>query len=140
MWCVNLQISLVQLTTYYYLIVLLILITFYDNSGALVPRSFEKKIIIFKTVSSTNPHGKKNKVSLLPYRCEGADVLSALIMIDGKEEKIDSYCGANLPRPLMSNGPRLVLEFKGIYSSRLSRGFQATYSFTEGKCTVLWNV
>ncbi|KAI5750569.1 hypothetical protein M8J76_016751 [Diaphorina citri] len=63
--------------------------------------------------------------------CEGADVLSAFVMIDGKEEKIDSFCGNKLPRPLMSNGPRLVLEFKGIYSSRFSRGFQAVYTFTE---------
>lgn len=53
-------------TDYYYLIVLLILITFYDNSGALVPMSFEKKIIIFKTVSSTNPHGKKTKSHYSP--------------------------------------------------------------------------
>ncbi|GLH08658.1 Cubilin homolog [Gryllus bimaculatus] len=44
-------------------------------------------------------------------------------------EKIDSFCGSGLPRPLMSNGPRLMLEFRGIYSSSLARGFKATYSF-----------
>lgn len=33
----------------------------------------------------------------------------------------------------MSNGPRLSLEFQGMTSSRYSRGFKATYSFTESK-------
>ncbi|XP_063244179.1 suppressor of lurcher protein 1-like, partial [Bacillus rossius redtenbacheri] len=31
----------------------------------------------------------------------------------------------------MSNGPRLMLEFRGINSSPYSTGFKATYSFTE---------
>ena len=53
--------------------------------------------------------------------------------IDGRMEKIDSFCGSAVPKPLMSNGPRLMLEFRGIYSSRYSRGFKATYSFTESK-------
>jgi hypothetical protein len=48
-------------------------------------------------------------------------------------EKIDSFCGSTVPKPLMSNGPRLMLEFRGIYSSRYSRGFKATYSFTESE-------
>lgn len=64
-------------------------------------------------------------------------MLSAFVMIDGKEEKIDSYCGNKTPRPIMSNGPRLVLEFKGIYASRFSRGFQALYTFTESKFITL---
>ncbi|KAL0275067.1 UNVERIFIED_CONTAM: hypothetical protein PYX00_003047 [Menopon gallinae] len=46
-------------------------------------------------------------------------------------EKIDSFCGGAIPKPLMSNGPRLMLEFRGIYSSRHVRGFRAAYRFTE---------
>lgn len=52
-------------------------------------------------------------------------------------EKIDSFCGSTLPKPVMSNGPRLKLEFQSVHASRYSRGFNATYSFTEGKFTPL---
>jgi hypothetical protein len=67
------------------------------------------------------------------YRCESIDSLVANVHIDGRMEKIDSFCGSTVPKPLMSNGPRLMLEFRGIYSSRYSRGFKATYSFTESE-------
>lgn len=67
-------------------------------------------------------------------RCESIDSLVANVHIDGRMEKIDSFCGSTVPKPLMSNGPRLMLEFRGIYSSRYSRGFKATYSFTESEC------
>lgn len=46
-------------------------------------------------------------------------------------EQIDSFCGSTLPKPIMSNGPRLKLELQSIHGSRYSRGFKATYSFTE---------
>ena len=57
------------------------------------------------------------------------------IQIEGRMEKVESICGSKLPKPIMSNGPRLQLEFRGIYSGHLPRGFNATYSFTEGKFT-----
>nr|CAD7462862.1 unnamed protein product [Timema tahoe] len=63
--------------------------------------------------------------------CDNIDSLVAYVHIDGRMEKIDSFCGTTVPKPLMSNGPRLMLEFRGIYSSRYSKGFKATYSFTE---------
>ncbi|XP_043486237.1 suppressor of lurcher protein 1 isoform X1 [Polistes fuscatus] len=63
--------------------------------------------------------------------CKGVDSLAAYVQIDGKMDKIDSFCGESLPRPIMSNGPRLFLEFHGVTSSRYSRGFKATYSFKE---------
>ncbi|KAJ9586789.1 hypothetical protein L9F63_019622, partial [Diploptera punctata] len=44
---------------------------------------------------------------------------------------LHSFCASTVPKPLMSNGPKLMLEFRGVYSSRYSRGFKATYSFTE---------
>lgn len=52
-------------------------------------------------------------------------------------EKIDSFCGNTLPKPVMSNGPRLKLEFQSLYASRYSRGFKATYSFTESKSKIV---
>ncbi|CAG9822941.1 unnamed protein product [Phaedon cochleariae] len=48
-------------------------------------------------------------------------------------EKIDSFCGSALPKPVMSNGPRIKLEFVSLVSPRFSRGFRATYAFTESK-------
>nr|CAI5851724.1 unnamed protein product [Callosobruchus analis] len=66
-----------------------------------------------------------------PKDCENADSLNAFVHIDGRMEKIESFCGAVLPKPVMSNGPRLKLEFQSRLASRYSRGFKATYSFTE---------
>ncbi|KAJ8682674.1 hypothetical protein QAD02_018466, partial [Eretmocerus hayati] len=63
--------------------------------------------------------------------CDSTDSLVAFVPIDGKMEKIDSFCGEAPLRPLMSNGPRLLLEFKGVTSSRQARGFKAVYTFTE---------
>ncbi|XP_074038845.1 sol1 [Leptinotarsa decemlineata] len=63
--------------------------------------------------------------------CENMDSLNAFINIDGRMEKIDNFCGNVLPKPIMSNGPRLKLEFQSLVASRYSRGFKATYSFIE---------
>lgn len=73
-------------------------------------------------------------ISSLFYSCEGVDSLVAYVHIDGKKEKIDAFCGETSPRPIMSNGPRLSLEFQGVTSSRYTKGFKATYSFIESKC------
>ncbi|KAI4459491.1 cubilin [Holotrichia oblita] len=63
--------------------------------------------------------------------CDNQDSLIAFVLKDGRMEKIDSYCGSILPKPIMSNGPRLKLELRSVHGSRYSRGFKATYSFTE---------
>ncbi|KAJ8919159.1 hypothetical protein NQ315_012145 [Exocentrus adspersus] len=67
----------------------------------------------------------------LEARCDNQDSLNAFVHTDGRMEKIDSFCGNTLPKPVMSNGPRLKLEFQSLIASRYSRGFKATYSFTE---------
>ncbi|KAF7277770.1 hypothetical protein GWI33_009191 [Rhynchophorus ferrugineus] len=63
--------------------------------------------------------------------CAHQDSLNAFVHIGGLMEKIDSFCGSKVPKPVMSNGPRLKLEFQSLFASRYSRGFNATYSFTE---------
>lgn len=63
--------------------------------------------------------------------CKDVDSIMAFVYIDGKPEKIDAFCGEMQPRPLMSNGPRLLLEFQGKESSRHVKGFKAMYYFTE---------
>jgi hypothetical protein len=65
--------------------------------------------------------------------CESADAIVAYVHMDGRSEKIDTFCGGQVPLPLMSSGPRLSLEFKGLTSSRYVRGFKALYSFTESE-------
>ncbi|CAB0036713.1 unnamed protein product [Trichogramma brassicae] len=92
----------------------------YDFQG----RGKERIQIIFQVFDVYRPpEGTKE--------CESTDSLVAYVQIDGKMEKIDSFCGESAPRPLMSNGPRLLLEFRGLTASRHARGFKATYSFLE---------
>ncbi|KAJ8937796.1 hypothetical protein NQ318_012276 [Aromia moschata] len=66
-----------------------------------------------------------------PKDCDNQDSLIAFVHLEGRMEKIDNFCGTALPKPVMSNGPRLKLEFQSLIASRYSRGFKATYSFTE---------
>ncbi|EGI63304.1 Dorsal-ventral patterning tolloid-like protein 1 [Acromyrmex echinatior] len=92
----------------------------YDFQG----RGKERVQVIFQDLNLF--HSQSN-----PNDCEGVDSLVAFVNIDGKKDKIDSFCGDIPPRPIMSNGPRLSLEFQGLTSSRHSRGFKATYTFME---------
>ncbi|XP_063229250.1 suppressor of lurcher protein 1-like [Bacillus rossius redtenbacheri] len=62
-------------------------------------------------------------------QCDSTDSLVAFSLVGGRKEKLRSFCGTQLPPPVMSSGPRLLLEFRGIYSSRYSTGFRAAYSF-----------
>ncbi|KAL1491555.1 hypothetical protein ABEB36_012134 [Hypothenemus hampei] len=63
--------------------------------------------------------------------CDHQDGLNAFVHIDGRMEKIDSFCGSSLPKNVMSNGLKLKLEFQSRHQSRYSRGFKATYRFIE---------
>ncbi|KAK0074832.1 hypothetical protein PV325_007741 [Microctonus aethiopoides] len=71
--------------------------------------------------------------------CDGVDSMVAFVHIEGKMEKIDAFCGTAPPRPIMSNGARLLLEFRGVQSSRQAKGFKATYLFTERKNYDSWH-
>ncbi|XP_031770517.1 suppressor of lurcher protein 1-like [Galleria mellonella] len=63
--------------------------------------------------------------------CESMDSLDVFLYVDGRLEKMASFCGNEIPKPIMSNGPKLSIEFRGIYSSRHSRGFKISYAFVE---------
>lgn len=65
-------------------------------------------------------------------KCLTADTLSVWIYSDGQLEKVVTFCGHKLPPPIMSNGHRLTLEFKGASNAHFSRGFHANYAFLEG--------
>lgn len=64
------------------------------------------------------------------------DALMAFVHTDGYLEKIGSFCASSIPVPLMSSGPRMALEFRGMVSSPYSRGFKALYTFTESEYTI----
>lgn len=56
------------------------------------------------------------------------------VVINGKRERIDNFCGSETPLQLMSNGPSLRVEFKSIATSTgTSRGFKALYQFVTRK-------
>ncbi|XP_028160311.1 suppressor of lurcher protein 1-like [Ostrinia furnacalis] len=63
--------------------------------------------------------------------CESMDSLDIFLYVDGRLEKMISFCGSELPKPIMSNGPKLSIEFRGMFSSRHSRGFKIAYSYVE---------
>ncbi|KAG8251341.1 hypothetical protein J6590_081773 [Homalodisca vitripennis] len=94
----------------------------YDFQG----RGKERVQIVFTDFNLYHPTDDSKE-------CESIDSLMAYVLIEGRMEKIDNFCGSMVPKPLMSNGPRLMLEFRGIYSSRYARGFRATYTFTESE-------
>lgn len=50
-----------------------------------------------------------------------------------KFEPVDVLCGNTLPKPIMSSGARLMLEFRGRNSGKGNRGFKAEYVFLESK-------
>ncbi|OXU31247.1 hypothetical protein TSAR_001008 [Trichomalopsis sarcophagae] len=92
----------------------------YDFQG----RGKERVQIIFHDFDVyRSPSGTKE--------CESTDALVVYVYINGQREKTEAICRESPLRPLMSNGPRMLLEFEGLTSSRHSRGFKATYSFTE---------
>ncbi|XP_057664757.1 suppressor of lurcher protein 1 isoform X2 [Diorhabda carinulata] len=87
-------------------------------------RGKERVQIVFHDFSLYLPNGNAKN-------CDNSDSLTVFIHIDGRIEKIDKFCGTTLPKPVMSNGPRLKLEFQSFYTSRYSRGFKSTYAFIE---------
>lgn len=56
-----------------------------------------------------------------------------LMQIKGKYEPVETLCGDTLPKPIMSNGPRMLLEFRGRQSGKGNRGFKADFIFLESK-------
>ncbi|XP_002054325.3 suppressor of lurcher protein 1 [Drosophila virilis] len=66
--------------------------------------------------------------------CRDEDALHVLAEVRGKYETQELLCGAFLPKPLMSSGQKLQLQFVGKYPPKMTNkvqyyGFRAEYRF-----------
>ncbi|XP_022248740.1 tolloid-like protein 2 [Limulus polyphemus] len=62
--------------------------------------------------------------------CQGpVDMMMVFITINGQKERLNNFCGNNLPPQLMSNGPSMTVEFKSYQSPSSVKGFRAIYRF-----------
>lgn len=48
-------------------------------------------------------------------------------------ENVETLCGDAIPKPIMSNGPRMRIEFRGDRGGKGNRGFRADYTFVESE-------
>lgn len=49
-----------------------------------------------------------------------------------------TLCGRDKTLPIMSNGPILVIEFLGFYSSTHNTGFKLSYEFVQSNCFLIY--
>lgn len=63
--------------------------------------------------------------------CEESDTLQIYVPMKGRYENVERLCGDTVPKPIMSNGPKMRLEFRGTRSGKGNRGFRADYTFLE---------
>ncbi|XP_076307733.1 suppressor of lurcher protein 1-like [Tachypleus tridentatus] len=62
--------------------------------------------------------------------CAGpTDVVMVFITINGQKERLNNFCGNNIPPQLMSNGPSMSVEFKSYQPLLAQKGFRAIYQF-----------
>lgn len=70
--------------------------------------------------------------------CEESDTLQIYVPMKGRYENVERLCGTTVPKPIMSNGPKMRLEFKGTRSGKGNRGFRADYTFLESKKNLIF--
>ncbi|GAB0088255.1 uncharacterized protein DMENIID0001_026490 [Sergentomyia squamirostris] len=61
--------------------------------------------------------------------CGDENILQVYESIRRKYELVDVLCGKELPKPIMSRGTNLLLEFHGFHSGNSNKGFKAEYAF-----------
>ncbi|XP_055622795.1 cubilin [Toxorhynchites rutilus septentrionalis] len=66
---------------------------------------------------------------LEPNECGETDILMVLFQLDGRDEVVETLCGDTLPKPILSNGPRLLLEFRSSFNNTENKGFTADFFF-----------
>ncbi|XP_062556910.1 suppressor of lurcher protein 1-like isoform X2 [Armigeres subalbatus] len=66
---------------------------------------------------------------LEPNECGETDILMVFFNFDGRDEVVETLCGDTLPKPILSNGPRLLLEFRSTFNNTENKGFTADFIF-----------
>nr|XP_029723582.1 cubilin [Aedes albopictus] len=66
---------------------------------------------------------------LEPNECGETDILMVFFHIDGRDEVVETLCGDTLPKPILSSGPRLLLEFRSTFNNTDNKGFTADFIF-----------
>ncbi|KAH7948094.1 hypothetical protein HPB52_018457 [Rhipicephalus sanguineus] len=62
--------------------------------------------------------------------CENVDSVIGFITIKGQRERLDNFCGSQLPNQIMSNEHRMTVIFQSFGSRPPSvKGFRAIYQF-----------
>ncbi|XP_054163934.1 bone morphogenetic protein 1-like [Oppia nitens] len=59
--------------------------------------------------------------------CDAADTVMVFITINGQKERVDNFCGSDLPPQLMSNGPSLNVEFKSLQTTECTTETASDY-------------
>ncbi|KAH9381139.1 hypothetical protein HPB48_020796 [Haemaphysalis longicornis] len=69
-------------------------------------------------------------------RCENVDSVIGFITIKGQRERLDNFCGSQLPNQIMSNEHRMTVIFQSFGSRPPSvKGFRAIYQFVTSELT-----
>ncbi|KFB53549.1 AGAP004160-PA-like protein [Anopheles sinensis] len=64
-----------------------------------------------------------------PTECGDTDILMVYYIVEGREELVETLCGVTLPKPILSNGPRMLLEFRSSFNNTENKGFNGDFFF-----------
>ncbi|ETN66231.1 hypothetical protein AND_001985 [Anopheles darlingi] len=64
-----------------------------------------------------------------PSECGDTDILMVYYIVDEREELVETLCGDTLPKPILSEGSRLLLEFRSSYNNTENKGFTGDFFF-----------
>ncbi|XP_055549504.1 suppressor of lurcher protein 1 [Wyeomyia smithii] len=66
---------------------------------------------------------------LEPNECGETDILVVVSQRDDRNEVVETLCGDTLPKPILSSGPRMLLEFRSSFNNTENKGFTADFFF-----------
>uniref|UniRef100_A0A182QZ14 CUB domain-containing protein n=1 Tax=Anopheles farauti TaxID=69004 RepID=A0A182QZ14_9DIPT len=64
-----------------------------------------------------------------PTECGDTDILMVYYIVNDREELVETLCGDTLPKPILSDGPRLMLELRSSYNNTENKGFTGDFFF-----------
>ncbi|XP_053680528.1 suppressor of lurcher protein 1 [Anopheles nili] len=64
-----------------------------------------------------------------PTECGDTDILMVYYIVNDREELVETLCGDTLPKPILSDGSRLLLELRSSYNNTENKGFTGDFFF-----------